>query len=513
MRVVRLLLTSVLLVTGLATPVTAQSAVETTQRVLSGFPAIGTGLSIRQKQEIRALLTQSPNLTSLTCSGLRLASASRSVAIVVKKRAIAACGFAKTLKPNLATAVVARVTRVANNSGRVLITLSAQNENDASSNAEPPTAYELLSPVSQCQISQASNPNDALRAGFPRSPAMQIKNNKLVVQLIYVDFPDLTDSAKPSTDIDFWRVGVNRFFDAASESRVKFEWRYENQYFRMPKKISEYGIKRYGGGNAVDFVQEAIRISDPVINFTDVDFVVVVMPPNVTMDQANVSPALVLSPSSPFATSEGTVYRGTLAAGDTRFPEGYLLIVHEFGHLLGLQDYYSYSWRDPAPYHEQFKFMGQFDNMNFAPGDSREWIAWSRWLLDFLPNDKVRCLGAGAPIETIHELTAASTEQDGPQMVVIPTSSTTAIAIESRRNLRFDAKAKSRTNGLLVYRIDTSRPSGFGPIEVIKKPGSSDPYFADATLRRGESLTVEGITVTNIGGSAIKDVVKVVLGR
>jgi hypothetical protein len=88
-----------------------------------------------------------------------------------------------------------------------------------------------------------------------------------------------------------------------------------------------------------------------------------------------------MSKSNKFKTDEGSVYRGTLAGADTRWEEGYLLIAHEIGHLLGLEDYYFQGWQMDDPYEDQFKFMGEFDNMNFAPGKAREWTGWSRWLV------------------------------------------------------------------------------------------------------------------------------------
>ncbi len=375
------------------------------------------------------------------------------------------------------------------------------------------TRLDLLANPELCRIIQSSNANSPLRTGFPRSPDLAIKDGKIVVQLIYVDFVDLTDSAPPRNDVDFWRVGVNRFFEAMSDRGVQFEWRFEDRYLRMPKPLSSYGITREKRGDATQFVQDAVTLADPTVDFSGVDFVVAVMPPNVTRELADVSPALVLSPERPFRTGEGNVFRGTLAAADTRFADGYLLIVHEFGHLLGLQDHYFYGWTNSMPYSDQFKFMGQFDNMNFAPGDSREWTAWNRWTLSFLSDDKVRCVDSTSLRESTHVLSASSAETSLSQMVVVPTSSTSAIVIESRRNLRYDSKAKDVSNGLLVYRVDTKRQNGYGPIQVIRKPATVDPFLADAPLRKGESLLVDGITITNLDSDQKWDLAQVTISR
>jgi len=364
-----------------------------------------------------------------------------------------------------------------------------------------------LAPVSQCRISQAATNNEAVRAGFPRHPDMVRSSSKIVVQLIYVDFPDLTDAAPPRNDISFWTDGIGKFFDAMSSDTVTFEWRYENKYFRLPNPITNYGLTRAAGGDGVKFVQAAIDASDSVIDFRGVDFVVAVMPPNVSRAQADVSPALILSKQNPFRTNEGSVHLGTMAAADTRFAEGYLLLVHEFGHLLGLADYYWYGWKQGMKFEDQFKFMGQFDNMNFAPGNAREWSGWSRWLIDFLPDNQVRCVTGSKT--TTHQLTTVATKTTNPQLVVIPTSATTGIGIESRRNIRFDSKAPAVSNGLLVYQIDTSKRNGYGPVELVKKDSVKDALFADAPLKPGESVTVAGYTITNLEAGTLWDVAEV----
>jgi M6 family metalloprotease-like protein len=311
-----------------------------------------------------------------------------------------------------------------------------------------------------------------------------------VIQLLYVDASNLTHTGKPSTDAEFWIRGAGGFLNDMAGGQVKFQWRYENKYFRLAKPIEQYGLTRNGGGDAAKFVQAAINAADAEVDFTNVDFVVAVLPPNVTRSQVDYSPAIPLTKSSPFKTDEGLVFRGTLAGADTRWDEGYMLIAHEIGHLLGLQDYYSYEWKPGDTYEEQFKYLGQFDNMNYAPGNSREWIGWSRWLLGYLSDRQVKCV-VGAST-TRQKLTAISSSDKEPKIAVIPTGPQTAIVIESRRNSRHDSKATSISNGLLVYQVDTAKTSGFGPIRIVKRKSVTDPLFADAPLKLGQSVSISG---------------------
>jgi M6 family metalloprotease-like protein len=243
------------------------------------------------------------------------------------------------------------------------------------------------------------------------------------------------------------------------------------------------------------------------VNFTDVDIVVAVTPPEITNDLIDFSPAIPLSSDNGFRTAEGNVYRGTLAGADTRWEEGYLLIAHEIGHLLGLEDYYSFEWTADEPYEEQFKFMGEFDNMNFAPGKAREWTGWSRWLLSALDDNQVRCLSDTT--DTTHQLWAISDTAPEPKIVVIPISETSAVVIESRKSRRNDRMLPKANEGLLVYKVDTTQQNGLGPLRIIRKENLQDPFLLDAPLRTGESVNIDGYKIENVESGTLWDVARV----
>ena len=358
-----------------------------------------------------------------------------------------------------------------------------------------------------CRVRTGPSETGVTRSGFPQHPDYVLNKTRPVVQLIYVDASNLQARSNPSTDAQFWIRGAGGFLNDMAEGKVKFQWRYENKYFRLAKPIEQYGLTRNGGGNPSNFVQAAIDAADKEVDFTDVDFVVAVLPPNVNRSQVDYSPAIPLTKSSPFRTDEGLVFRGTLAGADTRWDEGHTLIAHEIGHLLGLQDFYSYQWKPGDTYEEQFKFLGQFDNMNFAPGNSREWLGWSRWLLGFLSDRQVRCVVDETT--TRQKLTAISSKSKAPKIAVIPTGPHSAVVVESRRNNRHDSKSSSVSNGLLVYAIDATKRSGFGPVQIVNRNSARDPLFADAPLKAGQSISVSGWTIKNIRSGKNWDVVEI----
>lgn len=387
---------------------------------------------------------------------------------------------------------------------------------DSSAAGKPsPISNTLISPTSiladasECRIQHGGYVNATNLAGFPQHPDYKIPDDgKIVIQLIYVDAEDLRGLGRPSDDVSFWIEGSGGFITDVTDGSIDFEWRFEDEYFSLPKPLEDYNITREKQGDPRAFVQAAITASDSKIDFSDVDMVIAVPPPTVTNKQIDVSPAIPLTARTAFRTQEGSVYRGTLAGADTRWPSGYLLIAHEIGHLLGLQDYYSLDLLpDEDPFAGQFKFMGEFDNMNYAPGKAREWTAWSRWLVGTLEDDQIRCLVDGQ--ETTHQITTISSDSKEPKAVVIPTGKFSAIVIESRKSMRHDFQLPESMQGLLVYEVDTRRDSGLGPLRIVKKNGIQDKFMLDAPLRVGESVTFDGFTIENVESGLFWDVARV----
>ena len=75
--------------------------------------------------------------------------------------------------------------------------------------------------------------------------------------------------------------------------------------------------------------------------------------------------------------------------------------------------------------------------------------------------------------------------------MVVPLTETTALVVESRRILGYDSHLSKE--GALVYKVDTSVPTGEGPIVV----GSiSKPPDDSALLGPGEVWNWDGYSVT-----------------
>jgi hypothetical protein len=97
------------------------------QRTLSAFSSSATGLTSQQKAQVEAAVKANPNADKFICTGIRYYSQPMSVNIMVRKRAKAACEYAKQLNPNLSTWYQNKPTKARSYAGKVLLTIKSAN--------------------------------------------------------------------------------------------------------------------------------------------------------------------------------------------------------------------------------------------------------------------------------------------------------------------------------------------------------------------------------------------------
>ncbi|MCB0992055.1 MAG: hypothetical protein KDB16_13835, partial [Acidimicrobiales bacterium] len=246
------------------------------------------------------------------------------------------------------------------------------------------------------------------------------------------------------------------------------------------------------------YMTEAIERADPQFDFSDIDGVIVVPPASAL--SMNVSPAFV--PNHPVwgVEADGNIIMSGFARGTDWSQNGAEVIYHELGHTLGLVDAYAYDSGFP----DLHRFVGIFDPMGNLDPDSggNEMLAWHRWQLDWIDDAQVYCVDE---LATPHLVSPVAT-QGGTDAVVVPVSATRVVVVESRRGVGVDAPL-ART-GALVYTVDASVASGYGPIEVAGVHGVDGPD-ADVLLGVGESVEVSGVSVSVTAADATGDTVLV----
>lgn len=98
------------------------------QRTLASFSESDVGLTRQQKLQVKSSVDANPNAEKFICTGIRYFDQPMSVNIMVRKRAKAACDYAKQLNPALSTWFQSKPTQAKSYAGKVLLTLKVPVE-------------------------------------------------------------------------------------------------------------------------------------------------------------------------------------------------------------------------------------------------------------------------------------------------------------------------------------------------------------------------------------------------
>jgi M6 family metalloprotease-like protein len=357
--------------------------------------------------------------------------------------------------------------------------------------------------VAACRLPNRAGA-DRLSAGFPISPERIPASGNVNVAVLFVDFQEApalqgeTDTADKQTLTHEIFVNIvsdaKRYLKVMSYGTFDVTFRPLHRWLRMPHSLSSlYADSDSSLGRGISrfmLIDDAIGLADPEFDFEDIDSVVVIAAPEA--DSIRRGSAL-LSPDWHFDPDGQTIGNAiSLGSNDRRWADG-LTVAHELGHNLGLPDLYDVSVSVRKDSEENLsdevnRFVGVFGLMGARPSYARtEMFAWSRWQLGWLRDTQVTCITS---FPTSVQLTSLAIP-GGVKAVVVPLTETTALVVESRRILGYDSHLSKE--GALVYKVDTSVPTGEGPIVV----GSiSKPPDDTALLGPGEAWNSDGYSVT-----------------
>lgn len=465
-----------LIVASQVMPVDAISSAPVVQRALSSYSANTFSLSGQQKSEIQTLVENHPESEKFICTGIRFEAAPVSENILVRKRAKAACDYAKQLNPNLSTWFQNKSTKVRGFAGKVLIMVKTGTATLPVSNPEtnPPqtdlsshpsiTDPSQLSPVEACKTSDVSFRPDTSN-GFPRPATAMTGTASARILLVPIVFSDL-----PYTDADDQRMRfaadqVAQFYKNASFGQVSLSYEFlPKQYWvKMTKSAADYRLpENIPQHNKTFLVEDVFSLADPSINFSLYDGVAVTTGYSSRMGGGQGFPGVV------FATKNGVAKGVTLEIGNASGNDG--VMAHELGHsLFGLEDLYVFlnsnrpTVPDPVP-------AGSWDLMSSI---GSEFFGWNKLLMGWLESYHVRCITSQT--SSSHFIDSVDQASSKPKLILINLSEGVTLAIEGRM---------SPYKGVLVYKIDTRINHGDGPIRAEK-----------SLLSAGQKLGLDGWTI------------------
>lgn len=388
---------------------------------------------------------------------------------------------ASSFKVDNATTITAVVG--AGNSGEIVVTTPSGNATL--------TGFVFNSPnVTSCKIEDKFN--SPVVVGFTKNLYRVPSTGTVKVGIIFVDFNEAIATKTPKEIFETYLSPEGEdFFKTMSYNKLKVELEPTFEWFRMSKSGTSYSFSTFADHKA--YIQEAISLANPKIDFSKYNHVYVITDPN---NSPLAGAAAWNSNGNANGISvDGKFVNNAFTSGKALkdWAKG-LLFAHEFGHNLGLVDLYPYNGT-------QHRFVGEYSLMGLISGIAPELLGWERWTLGWLDDNQVVCqgnVGNGSvtltPIET----------SGGVKLLTIPIDTKSTIVVESRRKLGYDKNLVKE--GPLVYLVDASIASGNGAVKVLPI-NETDNKKHQATMSVAQTITYQGITITYTSRSNDGDVI------
>jgi M6 family metalloprotease-like protein len=348
--------------------------------------------------------------------------------------------------------------------------------------------------AADCKLVNEGRSNDINQSHAARTLNLVDTKKTVRVLIFTVDFSDLVSRSQDAPDFNGMIKDFEAFYKSQSNNRLNFSWTVAPKVTRMTKTVVSYGLGSRGSGNSWSLYNDMHDLALKSYKRDDFDFFIGSAPNSTLREDIAVSPA--------FGSTEKSRLPGTFLGGDY-WSNGasWTIPTHEFGHSgLGLADLYNYdaAMLGAAGFAQQFKYMGVYDLMNWAGGSGLELTSWNRWIGGLITDKQMLCLPEATTVSLLKPLQLVNDEVKG---MVIPISKSSAIVIENRAALGFDKGLPEGARGVIAYFVDTSINSGYGPMQVIRKPTSTDVWFTDNALKVGDVLTHKGYSIRVVGGS------------
>ena len=337
------------------------------------------------------------------------------------------------------------------------------------------------------------------RLGFPRNidrvPQFGVTKNLILV----VDFPDavLTESLDSVVDNVVAPKVVENFFFQSSNGKLRPTFTTFPQVIRL-NSLEKSFAPNSSGGFLVDgvmqdhrLVREAIGIAKTQGSLDGYSSINVFAPTANSMGYYG-SAYLDL----PLDVGNKTVYNsqlvgGTIGTVKSSVPS-WKVFAHEYGHLLGMYDYYipgtGSSGKSPGP----------FDLMGNTSGTANSFFGFQRWVQGWIEDPNVIC-NFTINSSLTHTLRPLN-QIVGNRLFVHPVDGSTALVIEYRTDSEFDILKDNA--GLLVYLVDMKVGSGKGPISIqpseqdlVTSPPNDVERYSTAPLSTGQFVRVGDLVV------------------
>ena len=364
------------------------------------------------------------------------------------------------------------------------------------------TAAPNKSDVSACKLPVADGRGDVSIGGWPRITERSKTTGKVVATVIMVDFSDAPATMTPQAA--FAKIsGATATFNEVSYGQLNYEFNPQYKWYRMSKQSTQYAPLTQSFVTHRAYIAEAAALADSEVDFSSTDSIVILSNPD-ARGLGMAGPAFAAIRGNGITLDGKYISNGTTSAYDLNYWKS-IWLNHEITHTMGLADVYAATRENSANNYDGHRYVGEFSYMGFSSfeGNAPGLFAFERWNLGWLDDSQIVCSSE----KQISQLITPVQSAGGIKAVIVPLTRTKALVVESRRAIGLDSKIAK--TGALVYIVDSSLQSGYGPVKIYPSSVSTDPRYLQAPRAVGESVMVEGITVTVTSATSAGDTVSI----
>ncbi|KAF4495273.1 hypothetical protein FAGAP_8602 [Fusarium agapanthi] len=341
-------------------------------------------------------------------------------------------------------------------------------------------------PKSKAACKLAANDTVEMSVGFNYKGDCAPSTGTLKGFMIFVDFSDAEPAQDETPPVALQRCSPpnNRMF------------------YRMPKSAASYGWERgLTGPEHQEYIQDALDAytangTRPPPSESDVLYVV----PVKSVGGRGISRSITYV--SRIKTRQGDdVARKTVTVGTDAFAgwgtKSWKVLAHETGHTMCLADLYPFEDLGLGYY------VGGWSAMGDLSGIAPDFFAWDKWRLGWLNDGSVDCVSErGTTQHTLNPL-ELNTSDNGVKAVVVAVNQTSALVVEARTSEGLDSGVCAP--GVLLYTVDTSIKTGYGPIRVVDiTPGSGGCGDGSIYDKNDGTLSQGGVSAYKVPGWGVQ---------